>query len=107
MDFESEQYLTYNEYNELGGTLDIMPFNLLELEARINIDRETQRRLVGEKNIPIEVKSCMFKLVEGMAFDGTYKNGSSSDKEKYINEIIYNNLVSVIFNGVHLMYRGV
>ena len=46
----SEQYLNYEEYKSLGGTLDIMPFNILEFESRKRIDERTQNRL---KNIVI------------------------------------------------------
>lgn len=101
----NEQYLTYEEYRELGGTLDIMPFNLLELEARTNINRETQNRL--SDNIPMEVKVCVFRLVEGMAYDGNYKDQNTLEKQEYINKIIYENLTGVIYNGVPLTYRGV
>ena len=46
------QYLTYEEYKSLGGTLDLMPFNLLEFEARKEIDKRTFGRLVNlEKQI--------------------------------------------------------
>lgn len=96
------QYLTYDEYRQLGGTLDIVPFNLFELEARTNIDRETQNRLEGGLNIPPEVKMCMFRLVEGMAFDGLYKDVKPEQKEAYINELIYNCLV-----GTGLLFRGI
>ena len=34
-----KQYLTYEQYRELGGTLDMTPFNILELEAQKNIDK--------------------------------------------------------------------
>ena len=34
MEFKG-QYLTYQEFKALGGTLDEMPFNLLEYNARI------------------------------------------------------------------------
>ena len=40
----SGQYLTYLEYQSLGGTLEETPFNLLEYEARKQIDLRTQRR---------------------------------------------------------------
>ena len=35
------QYLTYDEYDELGGTLEELPFNLLEYECRKITDRKT------------------------------------------------------------------
>ena len=40
------QYLTYVEYQQLGGsTIGKMPFDLLEFEARKQIDIRTQNRL--------------------------------------------------------------
>ena len=40
----NKHYLSYEEYIELGGTLDEAPFNILELEAQKNIDKYTQGR---------------------------------------------------------------
>lgn len=106
MDF-SGQYLTYNEYKSLGGTLDLMPFNLFELEARTNIDRETQRRLVGLEQQPNQVKICMFHLVEGLAFDANYKDANSEEKRKYIDRLIYHGLTGVVVDGVHVICREI
>jgi hypothetical protein len=106
MDF-SGQYLTYNEYQTLGGTLDLMPFNLFELEARVNIDRETQKRLVGLQRQPLEVKNCVMHLVDGFAFDGNYKDANSEEKTKYINRIIYHDLTGVVVDGQNILYRGI
>lgn len=103
----SEQYLNYNEYRQLGGTLDIMPFDLLELKARTNIDRETQFRLKNATELPDEVKQCMFELIDGMAFDGLYKDVSQKEKQEYINTLIYINLNGVVYNNENLLYRGV
>lgn len=103
----SGQYLTYSEYKLLGGTLDEMPFNLLEIKSRQIIDRESQRRLVGVQAIPNEVKTCMFELIETMALNGAYKDVDTAEKEKLLNSIVYNSLVSVIFNNTPLLYRGV
>ena len=63
MEFEG-QYLTYEEYKGLGGTLDLMPFNILEFEARNQIDLRTQNRLVNEVEIPQKVKMCDFNLID-------------------------------------------
>lgn len=57
------QYLTYKEYRLLGGTLDIAPFNLLEFEARQNIDKYTYGRLKELTTQNQEVKLCVFKLL--------------------------------------------
>lgn len=106
MDFKG-QYLTYDEYRLMGGTLDIMPFNLLETKARTNIDIESQKRLTKAKTIPTEVKSCMYDLIETMAYDGAYKDATTDEKEKLINSIIYKGLVAVVVDGTPLLYRGV
>ena len=49
------QYLTYDEYKALGGSLDQTPFNLLEFEAQKIIDSRTLQRLKGIKELPKEV----------------------------------------------------
>lgn len=59
----SGQYLEYNEYTGLGGTLDQTPFNLLEYNARKKIDERTFGRLQNLDNIPEEVKICVFELI--------------------------------------------
>ena len=59
----SGQYLTYNEYRTLGGTLDIMPFNLLEFEARKKIDNRTQNRIKYMNSKPDEVKLCVNAMI--------------------------------------------
>ena len=59
----SGQYLTYLEYKALGGTLDQTPFNLLEFEARQNVDKYTFGRLKGLTTQNQEVKLCIYKLI--------------------------------------------
>lgn len=133
MEFEG-QYLTYEEYKVLGGTLDLMPFNLLEFESRRLIDIRSFNRLKGGKDIPQEVKLCDYKLIDSIAtYDET--TGKISDKGNvktentdgysisYISaneiqdiiksksaeleDIIKTYLLGVIYNGEHLMYAGV
>ena len=72
MKFEN-QYLSYEEYRLLGGKMELMPFNLLEFEARKIIDGRTQRRLIGVEEIPQEVKLCINRMINDLA--------------KYINEV--------------------
>lgn len=62
MEFE-RQYLTYAEYKALGGDLDIMPFNLLEFEARQNIDKYTFGRLKDLETQSQDVKLCVYRLM--------------------------------------------
>mgnify|MGYP006974354157 CR=1 FL=1 len=59
----SGQYLTYDEYKAIGGTIDQTPFNILEFNARKEIDEETQGRLIGLIEQCEEVKMCMFELI--------------------------------------------
>ena len=60
------QYLTYEEYKALGGTLDQTPFKVLEYEARQSIDRYTFGRLKDFKEQNQEVKMCIYSLINMM-----------------------------------------
>ena len=127
MDFKG-QYLTYQEYKGLGGTLDLTPFNVLEFEARRRIDELTYNRLVGGENIPDEVKMCEFAIINKVlkAYDeeigrgktsesvGSYSVSYNSDIKKLIEDkrieiqdIILTDLFGVVYNGEHILYGGV
>lgn len=127
MEFEG-QYLAYEEYIALGGTLDIMPFNILEFEARRRIDELTHNRLVGGENIPDEVKMCEFTIINKIlkAYDeeigrgktsesvGSYSVSYNSDIKKLIEDkrieiqdVIITDLYGVVYNGEHVIYGGV
>ena len=125
------QYLTYNEYKALGGSLDQTPFNLLEFEARRIIDSKTQQRLNKADNIPPEVKICSFSLINSLnsyaTESQTNKNISSESVGSYsvsyatgtqiqeivksknieLTDIVLTYLTGVIVNGEHLVYLGV
>ena len=123
----SGQYLTYEEYRSLGGTLDLTPFNLLEFEARRKVDARTQNRLKNEKTIPQEVKLCIYNLIDtletyinkqnrnvqsesvgeySVSYGGNIKEIVES-KNAELDDIILNNLYGVIVNGEHVIYNGV
>lgn len=125
------QYLTYEEYKALGGTLDIMPFNLLEFEARRKIDIRTFNRLKDKEEIPQEVKLCIFNMVNSInsyatsltnvgnvaseSTDGysvSYLTASDisnvvKSKESELDDIIRTYLLGVVVDDEHLMYCGV
>ena len=127
----SGQYLTYNEYKALGGSLDITPFNLLEYEARRIIDNRTLQRLKTIEEIPEEVKICVFSLINLLnsytTENQTSKNISSESVGSYsvsyitgtqiqetikskiaeLNDVVLTYLTGVIVNGEHLIYLGV
>lgn len=124
------QYLTYSEYQELGGTLDQMPFKLLEYQARKEIDLNTRLRLVNETDIPNEVKMCVYELISTLAkyvqeqgfnvnytsetIDGYSKSFATAGqiaeivraKKVEIDDIIIRDLYGVIVNKEHLIFRG-
>lgn len=134
MTFEG-QYLTYAEYQVLGGSaIGQTPFDLLEFEARRKIDIRTFNRLKDGDDIPQEVKLCEYNLinsikgyidtenditnngnVESENTDGYSIKYITSDKISEIvkskndelDDIILTYLLGVIYKGEHLVYCGV
>ena len=126
----SGQYLIYNEYRHLGGTLAELPFNILEFECRQKINERTQGRLKKASEIPEEVKMCMFNLmncidsyasknaskdIASESIDGysvSYITGGQikeliKSKNNEIDDIITSYLTNVVVNNEHLIYLGV
>ena len=58
-----EQYLSYAEYQILGGALPETTFNLLEFKARKRIDYLTASRVQDMTTVPTAVKQCMMSLI--------------------------------------------
>lgn len=133
MTFEG-QYLTYAEYQELGGSaIGEMPFNLLEFEARRNIDIRTQNRLQGATDIPNEVKLCEFSLINEIKRYAESENANTnmnvssestdgysityltidkirdvvSSKNTEIQTTIETYLTGVVYNKEHIIYCGI
>ena len=131
MDF-TNQYLTYEEYMVLGGTLEEVPFNELEYECRRIIDSRTQNRLKNADEIPEEVKMLENKMIQtlqgyyvslekaqsGVASENTDGYSVSYISSNQISQLIegkidvLQDLVStylfgVIVNNEHLLYCGV
>lgn len=132
MDFEG-QYLEFVEYEELGGSLNETPFNILEFEARRKIDERTFERLKLLEEQPIEVKMCMFALINSInSYNNAYQNSNNrnvasesvgsysvsyasgtqiqeiiNSKNVEIEEIIRTYLMGVVVNGEHILYIGV
>ena len=114
MDF-SGQYLSYNEYRSLGGTLDMTPFNLLEFEARKEIDKKTLGRLVNLENQNQNTKMCVFQLINlytsinnGVVIDGNVINYTQSQINELINAVIRKYLLdSKLEDGTPYLYCGV
>lgn len=73
------QYLTYEEYKALGGNLDQTPFNLLEYEARKEVDKYTFNRLVNLETQNQDVKLCIYALIEQINSNKANLNGVASE----------------------------
>ena len=131
MDF-TNQYLSYEEYQELEGTLEEVPFNELEYECRRIIDSRTQNRLKNADEIPQEVKMLENKMIQtlqgyyvslekaqsGVASENTdgysvtYISSSQisqliEGKIDVLQDLISTYLFGVIVNNEHLLYCGV
>ena len=127
MEFNN-QYLTYAEYKSLGGTLDEMPFNILELKARQVINERTQNRLKNIEEMPQEVKICVYDLINTMnkynlsdnstssnvssentdGYSVTYKSGTemTTEQKAQYEDIMLTDLYGVIVNGEAILYLG-
>ena len=127
MEFKG-QYLTYQEYLALGGTLDKMPFNLLEYNARKKIDERTFGRLVDKGQEYQEVKLCVYNMITTLnsysSYDTQNKAISSESTDGYsisygtpqksiaeaknieLESIIDIYLSNLILDDVPVLYRG-
>ena len=131
MDF-TNQYLSYEEYVLLGGTLDEVPFNELEYECRRIIDSRTQNRLKNADEIPQEVKLLENKMIQTLqgyyvslekAQSGVASENTDGYSVTYISsnqisqliegkidvlqDLVSTYLFGVIVNNEHLLYCGV
>ncbi len=57
------QYLTYEQYQAWGGTLDENAFNLAEIRARARIDAMTQKRVAYMQTVPEVVQAAMMEII--------------------------------------------
>ena len=122
-------YLTYEEYQDYGGTLPEADFTLAEFRARKRVDYLTDSRVEAMAEVPEAVKQAMMSiikvdsavgvdaqagapLVASFSTDGYSENyGSAADQtanvEKQLNAEIRRLLYGVKDDGgVPLLYRG-
>ena len=120
-------YLTYDEYTEIGGTLDLTAFNRNIDRACGIIDNATHNRIEGMAEVPQRAKTLCRDLVEYLARYSTsdmvvssrsQSAGGVSESESYatktaddvygdIQNMIYDYLLNVTDdNGTPLLYRG-
>lgn len=121
------EYITYDEYKEIGGVLDSAAFIRYSARAFARIRQETHSRIDAMDKVPTEVKHLCRDLIEYMhnnlnqskVLSGTsqsqggasesesYANLTNADHDKAIEGLIYDYLSCVTdINGVPLIYRG-
>ena len=128
----TKQYLSYDEYLILEGTLEEVPFNQLEFECRRLIDSRTQNRLKNADEIPQEVKMLVNKMIQSLQvhYNSLEKAQSGLQSENIdgysvtyipsnqisqliqetidsLQDLISIYLFGVIVNNEHLLYCGV
>lgn len=119
-------YLTYEEYTEIGGTLDLTAFNRNIDRACGVIDNATHNRIEYMAEVPQKVKPLCRDLLEYLVENNSTKiitsksqsAGGVSESESYatknaddvygdIQNMIYDYLLNVTDdNGIPLLYRG-
>ena len=121
------QYLTYEEYTEIGGTLDLTAFNRNIDRACGVVDTETRNRVENMKEMPRQVKACCRDLTEYLHNNSTLAKsvssksqsaGGVSESESYSEKTadeMYGDIQNILCDylyglcddkGTPLMYRG-
>ena len=120
-------YLTYEQYKEIGGALDLTAFNRFESRACGIIDNATHNRVECMAEVPQRARALCRDLVEYLARNDTTEiavtsrsqsAGGVSESESYatktaddvygdIQNMVYDYLLNVTDdNGTPLLYRG-
>ena len=127
-------YLTYDEYEGMGGQLPAAAFSVLEFRARKAVDMLTHGRVADEQPVREAVKLAVYALVVEMdadekraaAYDGrevqsmsndgvsvTFASGAQGAEAARAQNARYNNVLKAFLfgevteDGVPLIYAGV
>ena len=97
-------YLTYEQYQEYGGTLDETTFSDYEFEARSQVDWYTFNRLQNEMTYPEAVTRLMYRLIQILTLQAQATGRAELDKSA---EISGDNrtIVSQSNDGVSISYN--
>ena len=119
-------YLTYEEYSEIGGILDLTAFNRNIDRACAMIDNATHNRIECMEEVPQRAKALCRDLVEYLARNNTNEiavtsrsqsAGGVSESESYATKTaddIYGDIQNMLYdylgnektdNGIPLLYR--
>lgn len=121
------QYLTYEEYTEMGGICDLTAFNRNIDRACGVIDNATHNRIDCMAEVPQRAKALCRDLVEYLARNDTTEiavtsrsqsAGGVSESESYATKTaddVYGDIQNMLYdylgnekndNGIPLLYRG-
>jgi len=110
-------YITFNQYQALGGKLEQPEFIRQEFAARAEINLQTFDRLININPIPEELKMCALELIErgvlgdleGQDFTSQSAGKVSVTKEERkdrASEIIRRYLSGLRVNGIPVFCIG-
>ena len=119
-------YLTYDEYNAIGGICDLTAFNRNIDRACGIIDNATHNRIECMAKVPQKAKALCRDLVEYLVENNGVKivtsksqsAGGVSESESYANKTaddVYGDIQNMLYdylgnetddNGTPLLYRG-
>ena len=119
-------YLTFEEYADMGGILELTAFNRNIDRACSVIDNAIHHRLNSSKEISRKVKACTRALVEylakneevGIVTSRSQSAGGVSESESYATKTaddVYGDIQNILYdylaserdeNGTPLLYRG-
>lgn len=114
----TNQYLSFSEYQELGGKIVEQPFKNLEYRAEKEIDKLTFNRLRKIVTYPQELKMCVYELISILNGEGNSSyisetvgnysktKRSSKDIEEVKNSIIEKYLSDIKVDNIPVLYRG-
>ncbi|MCL2174575.1 MAG: hypothetical protein FWB73_00890 [Treponema sp.] len=110
-------YITFNQYQELGGSLEQPEFIRQEFAARKEIDLHTFDRLQNINPVPEVLKMCTLELIQRElcgSLDGQDYTSQSSGKVSVTKEtrnaraeeIIRRYLSGLTVDGIPVFYAG-
>lgn len=121
-------YLSFEEYSNMGGVLDLTAFNRFESRVCGIIDNATHNRIECMADVPKQVKALCRDLIEYLATNGnvnekdvasrsesagvvsesvSYVTKTKEEMQTDIDGLVYDYLASVTDDcGTLLLYRG-
>ena len=97
-------YLSYEEYQNMGGTLDNTAFTDCEMEAEAVINWYTFNRLKTETELSEDVKKCTYMLIKYIALESGI-GGVGTDSEGVSISTSGANITSESNDGVSTSYN--